>query len=249
MVRLDPDLKEYFYETICSFLLEIHNSLDINNLEIDLKIDEIINEIFFDFINSIQNKIGTPQYKHNISKELEYEVRDKIINRIFKSMFTNVQLSNYNKEKIISSAVNLFKNRSEFFNDIEVDEEKYMKKKYPFLTECLDELDNYYGIEEWFLSHFENDWEDFKLYWQKYKENLILKSEFLKKAFNTFGESKFLDVLSKYPPINDCICIKNKNYQEKLSTIRNSKEYRKSYRKFVKNIKKENTQRQKEKVF
>ncbi len=199
MGRLDPQLEECVSEGVSNFLLEIYCRIIKRNLSIGITndiINKYIDDIYINFVKREQGKIA-----HSLSNELLDNVKERIIDRIFNIMFENLSLSLDIKNKIFNYALNLIIKRCENFEVVEVNEEFYMRQKYPLLLICFEDTisssKKLYNFDEFLTNHFDIE---FNYLWEALKNGMITKSNFFKKIFKKYGEEKFVNTLARYPP-------------------------------------------------
>ncbi|MBN1216467.1 MAG: hypothetical protein JXA99_13635 [Candidatus Lokiarchaeota archaeon] len=95
------------------------------------------------------------------------------------------------------------------YDDLEVPEEKYILVKYRYVEFCLNKIIasdiEKKEIESWLEQELGIIWKNiFKKIWIAFIEKQILVYEFIKQAFKTIGEIRFIDILDSNALIDKC---------------------------------------------
>jgi hypothetical protein len=195
MVKINPEFDEPIRERIASTLVAIIDRIEESPSKHS---DEIIKK----YIQNYYEK--RKQIKHSFSNDLlDFLKRDVILKTIdvnkeyFESSSQNVM------DELIAFLINLFINEfSEYRDNIEVSNDKYIRKGFSNLISSLNQLKSsptsMMKLEKWLIEQLKDDWSLIKAIWNDFKDEKINTIEFLKFVIEILDEVFFYDIVYSF---------------------------------------------------
>lgn len=195
MVKINPVFDELIRERIASTLVAIIDRIEESPFKHS---DEIIKKY-------IQNYYERRKpIKHSFSNDLlDFLKRDVILKTIDVNKEYFETLSQKVMDELVAFLIDLFINEfSEYRDNIEVSDEKYIEKGFRNLISSLNQLKSsptsMMKLEKWLIGQLKDDWNLIKAIWNDFKDEKINTIEFLKLVIEILDEVLFYNIIDSF---------------------------------------------------